>query len=227
MKMKLTKLPIMGSIFALIYKYFNILFFKSSEQYWINRYKMGGNSGFGSYNKLAEFKADVLNDFVQKEGIQSVIEFGSGDGNQLKYLNYPRYIGLDISFEALDMCKKKFIDDTTKSFKHITEYDGEKADLALSLDVIFHLTEDNAYEDYMNLLFSSAERFVIIYSSNSSKQIKRQGSHITQREFSTWVDKNKHNWELAKHIPNRYPFNGNPKEGSFSDFYIYKKVSTV
>lgn len=41
------------------------------------------------------------------------------------------------------------------------------ADLSLSLDVIYHLVEDEVFETYINTLFKSARRYVIIYSSNS------------------------------------------------------------
>jgi hypothetical protein len=68
------------------------LFFPGSGKYWDNRYKKCGNSGAGSYGKLAEFKADILNKFISKNNIQSVIEFGCGDGNQLLLANYQCYI---------------------------------------------------------------------------------------------------------------------------------------
>lgn len=43
-----------------------------SRQYWEERYRNGGTSGEGSYNRLAEFKAKVLNDFVQCNNIKSI-----------------------------------------------------------------------------------------------------------------------------------------------------------
>ena len=45
---------------------------KTSE-YWENRYKKSGNSGAGSYGRLAEFKADVINNFIAENKITSVI----------------------------------------------------------------------------------------------------------------------------------------------------------
>ena len=48
----------------------------SSADYWEARYRDGGNSGAGSYGRLALFKARFLNDFVRSENVQSVIEFG-------------------------------------------------------------------------------------------------------------------------------------------------------
>src|SRR5579859_8234848 len=57
--------------------------FRGSSTYWEERYRAGGNSGAGSYGRLAEFKAEVLNGFVHSRGIRSVVEFGCGDGAQL------------------------------------------------------------------------------------------------------------------------------------------------
>ena len=50
---------------------------------------MGGNSGAGSYNKIAIFKAKIMNQFVLENNIQHVIEFGFGDGAQLERAKYP------------------------------------------------------------------------------------------------------------------------------------------
>src|SRR5258708_24901292 len=68
--------------------------FQGSSAYWEDRYRTGGNSGAGSYNSLALFKAEILNAFVRANGVQKVIEFGCGDGNQLSLFEYPCYIGL-------------------------------------------------------------------------------------------------------------------------------------
>src|SRR3989339_1402077 len=67
--------------------------------FWEARYRSGGDSGLGSFGRLAQFKADVLNDFVRQAGIASIIEFGCGDGNQLRLAAYPSYVGLDVSRE--------------------------------------------------------------------------------------------------------------------------------
>ena len=47
--------------------------------------------------RLAAFKAEVPNDFVRARGIDSVIEFGCGDGAQLALAEYPAYVGIDVS----------------------------------------------------------------------------------------------------------------------------------
>ena len=83
----------------------------------MNRYETGGNSGDGSYNRLAEFKAEIINEFINKNKISKVIDFGCGDGNQLKLLRVPSYIGYDVSPRALQVCRKEFPNDHTKKFK--------------------------------------------------------------------------------------------------------------
>src|ERR1700709_2154006 len=82
--------------------------FTTSGQYWDARYKTGGNSGAGSYNDLAKFKAEVLNDFVKQHQVRTVMEFGSGDGAQLALAEYPHYIGLDVSPAAIARCEKLY-----------------------------------------------------------------------------------------------------------------------
>ena len=57
----------------------NVKYNNSSREYWENRYKNGGNSGAGSYNNLAAFKAKVINNFVTEKNINTVLELGSGE----------------------------------------------------------------------------------------------------------------------------------------------------
>ena len=128
---------------ALIYEYSVLV---GSAEYWEQRYKQGGNSGTGSYNHLAKFKAEVLNQFVKEKQINSIIEWGCGDGNQLSLAEYPSYLCYDVSKTAIEICNQKFQDDKTKDFIWCGEEnftDNKTAELVLSLDVLFHLLEDD------------------------------------------------------------------------------------
>ena len=127
--------------------------FPGTEAYWQNRYAAGGNSGSGSYNKLAEFKAEIINGFVNQNKVGMVIEYGCGDGNQLTLAEYESYVGYDVSPKAIEICREKFQHDKKKKFGVINEYRGERAELTLSLDVIYHLVEDDVYHSYMQTLF--------------------------------------------------------------------------
>ena len=188
--------------------------------------QVGGHSGRGSYGERAEFKAEVLNNFVTEHDVASVIEFGCGDGNQLSLSEYQSYLGLDVSKTAISLCKKRFASDKSKIFKLIPEYQNEKADLALSLDVIFHLVEDDAFESYMNTLFEAATRYVIIYSSNSDIY-ENQAPHVRHRQFTTWVEENSKHWKLFGHIKNRFRYKAETWKESMADFYIYGRVGVA
>jgi SAM-dependent methyltransferase len=222
------RIPILGDVARRIYRGIRRSQgadhpFPGSDEYWEERYATGGNSGVGSYGKFAEFKAEVINGFVRSRGVKSVIEFGCGDGSQLRLADYPSYVGIDVSKSAIERCRAEFGADSTKAFQLRGEYGGEKADLALSLDVIYHLVEDEVFEVYMQDLFGAARRFVAIYSSNADENTISEASHVRHRKFTDWVERNAPAFGLVEHIPNRHPYHGDYTTGSFADFYIYER----
>jgi SAM-dependent methyltransferase len=196
---------------------------RSSADYWERRYRAGLASGSGSYDELASYKAQVLNDFVREHAVQSVIEFGCGDGNQLTLAQYPRYLGLDVSAAAVDLCAARFRDDATKSFLwydprrtlRLSSFVG--SDLAMSLDVIYHLLEDDVYQAYLRDLFSVARRFVIIYSSDRDEQAPAR--HVRHHKFTDDVARDFPQFVLRQHLPNPH------SERTFADFYVFERVS--
>jgi hypothetical protein len=196
--------------------------FSTSGEYWERRYQSGGNSGDGSYSDLASFKAAILNGFVREHSIHSVVEFGCGDGNQLRFSQYPSYVGYDVSPTAVVTCRRLFSDDPTKKFELVENYAGEVCDMSMSLDVIYHLIEDDIFDSYMRRLFAAARRFVVIYSSNSDVSPSASAPHVRHRKFTDWIDLNQPNWRLIRHVPNEYPVDPKSKAGSFADFYFYQ-----
>lgn len=195
--------------------------FTGSSQYWELNYARGGTSGGGSYGALALGKAEFLNTFVREYGVQSITEFGCGDGNQLSLADYPRYVGLDVSPSAIGLCKDRFSDDATKSF---FLYNGASfvdhaglfaADMAISLDVIYHLIENEIYQSYMAHLFAAGDRYVVVYSTNSL--MAGTAPHVRHRCFSSWVEDNCPQWRLAD--VTRGPDSGPGR----ADFFVYER----
>ena len=209
------------------------ILFPGSGEFWESRYSLGGNSGGGSYGRLAEFKAEVINRFVKDKNVASVIEFGCGDGNQLTLAKFPQYAGLDVSTTAISLCREKFDRDGTKSFFLYSPFcflDRQgifKADLGLSLDVIYHLVEDEIFHTYMNHLFSASEKFVIIYSSDEDRSGGPHARHVRHRNFSRWVGENLPGWSLLERVKNRYPGTGDLGQGSFADFFFFAKTARL
>lgn len=194
---------------------------RSSADYWERRYRLRMTSGPGSAGELARFKADVLNRFVREHGVQTVIEFGCGDGMQLALAEYPSYVGVDVSAAAIESCRRRFAGDATKTFifrhgRQACEPD-ETADLALSLDVIYHLLEDDVYHVYLDQLFRAARRWVIVYSSNRDEVVPAR--HVRHRLFLEDVRRRHPEFELIRKVDNPRPAE------TFADFYVFRRVS--
>lgn len=203
---------------------YSSLIFRSSFSYWKERHQRGLGASPGSQGHLAQFKASAINRFVKENGVFSVIEFGCGDGGQLKLAEYPRYVGIDISLDAVTACRTLFRDDPSKEFFRLDskEHDGLACDMALSLDVIYYLVEDNVFEAHMRRLTESATRFLCIYSSNV--ELPGHLLHIRHRCFSDWLDTYAPEWEPVKYVRNAFPYNPSaPRDTSWSDFYFFRK----
>jgi SAM-dependent methyltransferase len=200
------------------------LSFTGSAHYWERNYAHGGTSGDGSYGVLAQAKAEFLNAFVRENDLRSVTEFGCGDGHQLSLAEYPRYVGLDVSPAAIGLCKPLFAQDPTKSF---FLYDGAcfvdhaglfTADLALSLDVVYHLVEDSLFEMYLTHLFAAGDRYIVIYATNTP--MRDTAPHVRHRHFTPWIEENCPQWRLTqlKRGPNSGP--------GRADFFVYERLTT-
>jgi SAM-dependent methyltransferase len=193
-----------------------------SVDYWERRYKAGGNSGAGSYNRLARFKADIINDFVKRNQIASVLEFGCGDGAQLALADYPDYVGVDVSPTVLDIARRRFAQDNSKKFFLAQDAGELTAELSMSLDVIYHLVEDSVFQTYMRRLTDSAQKYLIVYSSDSDE--RSDAIHVRHRRFTQWIEENSPAFKLLEIIRNRYPFDpGASDTTSFADFFIFER----
>jgi SAM-dependent methyltransferase len=194
-----------------------------SARYWKNRYRTGGNSGSGSYGELAKFKANSFNDFVKNHQIQSCIEYGCGDGNQLSLMRIDKYLGLDLSPEVIQAISSKFRDNN-KSFEvydpdHFKLSPEYQADISLSMDVILHLIEDERYEKYMRNLFDSGIRFVGIFNTATDRQPEKMAVHNRFRDHTMWVQERAPEFQLVStdFTPIEVGYPGN------TGFYFYQR----
>jgi hypothetical protein len=192
--------------------------FKSKE-YWENRYKIGQTSGNGSYGFLAEYKSGFINNYISENNITSLLEYGCGDGNQLSYINCQKIIGVDVSQTAIDKCKSLITDGEFICLSN-SEFPNNKTDLLLSLDVIYHLIEDDVYEEYINNIINHGSEHVIIYSVNFDGG-EEFAKHVKPRKFTEHPMLTK-KYELTDMIKNKYP-SMNHNKGSFSDWFIFRK----
>lgn len=208
-------------MFAKMLKMIRRLRYPGSLRYWEKRYAKGGRSGSGSLGKVALFKAGFLNELVRRYGIRSVVELGCGDGDQLAMAEYPVYRGLDIAPTAVAMCRERFAGDQSKRFE---VYDPEHfmaekyaAEMAISLEVIFHLTEENIYRAYMRHLFALGKRWVVVFASNAKDITGGVYPHFRLRE---WLPDVPEGWVLRERLACPY------QEGIVSDFWVFEREGT-
>jgi len=194
----------------------------SSSQYWRHRYAKGRNSGAGSHGSLGRYKTSFLNQFYYTHQHERVIDFGSGDGTLAEQFVFASYRGIDPSETVIERCSVQFAHRKGWSFHKLedkNEYEG-KYDLVLSLDVIFHLVEDDVFEAYMTSLFDHASKHVVIYSSDWDETL--DAPHVRHRWFSAWIARNRPEWRLVARPQSPYPHNPNdPANTSFAEFHVF------
>lgn len=197
---------------------------QSSAQFWDRLYGAGGTSGSGSQGRLADFKAEVVNDILRRYRVPSVLELGCGDGQQLSRIDYPDYIGLDTSKTAVDRCSQLYAKDKSKRFEVYRPLEDPVlpgAEMAISLDVIYHLLEDEVYGRYMADLFAAAGRLVVVYSSDSDEPSR--WDEVRHRRFTDWVARRQPHWHLVERIPQRFPYVDGEPDTSWCDFFVFAR----
>lgn len=234
-KQQIKRVPAVGPVLTRVTRYVRRRAFPGSQRFWERHYVQGGTSGSGSEGARARFKAEVLNDFVARHGVDSVVEFGCGDGQQLALANYPRYLGLDVSPTVLRRTRDRFADDPTKSFLC---YDPASfadparfvsADAAISLDVVYHLVEDDTYLRHLRHVFGAARRFVVLFTSDLDTLAAAEppAPHVRHRPVVRDIAESFPDWRLRERVPNRYPYRGPGTATSFADFFVYERGATA
>jgi len=147
-----------------------------SKTYWEDRYKRGGNSGTGSYGENKVFKTKIINQIIDEYNIESMYDLGCGDGSQLEGINTDKleYVGFDISDTVISKCKDKYPHLTFDNMDNINNYG--RVQLTMSNDVIYHLIEDEVYDEYMDNLISKTTQYILIYSTNFDDD--RKPTHV-------------------------------------------------
>ncbi|WP_155830014.1 hypothetical protein [Glycomyces tenuis] len=186
--------------------------------YWDLRYGSGGNSGEGSRGEEAAYKARYVGDLIKERGVVSLIDWGCGDGGVLEKIDMhgASYLGVDVSEVIVERMRERFAGRPDCRFE--LPYGmgrAERRDLALSLDVLFHFPVDADYDDYLSRLFGSAERFVLIYSTDSAEGITAH--HVRRREFTADIAARFHEWKLVRAEP--------PLSEGLAAFFLYERAA--
>lgn len=173
---------------------------------------------------------------VSHQHFHTTINQNSGDGTQLSLSRYPQYTGLDVSKFAVHRLQQRFADDWKKRFilyngtrAGLTGQMGKllQADLSFSLEVIFHITDANIYQNYMELLFDTSQRFVVIMSNDApeiencvSGKCYSDRGHLRFWPVRNWVKEHRsEEWRFIGSLQHKYP------EKAWSDFFFFARTS--
>ncbi len=216
----LGRLPLVRKFFQMFRNDFD------SEAYWSNRYEQGRISGAGSYGRLADYKAEVINSLVNEFEISSVLEFGSGDGNQASLFEIDTYTGLDVAHQVVEAARERFKDRAGWSFDTVKNANTapRSRDMTMSLDVIYHLVEEAVFDRYLADLFAASDRFVLIYASDHNALTLN--SHVKHRCYSDWVNANAPEFGAIRTLKSPFPKTAmsDTKDTSFAFFRLYQRL---
>ena len=117
-------------------------------------------SGIGSRGEPLLGKRDLLATLLDAIAPTSVIDVGCGDGEAMRDLPLPGYVGIDLSPEAVRRAKMgrpegEFLVGRLSDFPI-------RADLTICLDVLIHQSDAATYRDQVARLWESADRALVI-----------------------------------------------------------------
>jgi SAM-dependent methyltransferase len=138
-----------------------------SVAYWDQRWVLGPPCP-GSRGDEAAAKAAWLSTLVRGSGARSLVDLGCGDGTVGALVDVESYVGVDVSHVALAQAMARRPD---RSYLLVPPGTGAAqvtvvADIAASMDVVFHLLDDAEYRTWMARLFGSARRLVAVYGTD-------------------------------------------------------------
>lgn len=184
--------------------------------YWDRRYRDGRSSGAGSEGAEGAYKAAYISKFIADHQVQTVVDWGCGDGQVLELIKFPKgtsYTGVDVSQTIVDRMAARF-----PQHRFIGPSDGHNYEdayrMSMSMDVLFHLPDDHDYFEYLDHLFNSATRHVVIYATNTPDG--KTARHVFRREFTPDIAERFLDWELKTEEP--------PLHEGLASFFIYGKV---
>lgn len=148
----------------------------SVQSYWDRRYTEGvWKSGYGSYGEQLKKKLKWLSGL----DIKSVSEVGCGDFNFGKHLLeiYPHalYAGHDISNVIIERNRIDY-----PQYFFYTRKDIASADLLLCIDVLFHVLDDEEYEQILDILEKKWTKYLAI---TAYEEEQYSSPHLKIRKF--------------------------------------------
>lgn len=189
--------------------------FVSSAQYWEDRYANGENSfahaDMSMNGPSILFKSTVVKSVARMLDLRSCIDFGCGDMHTAMLFGFEDYVGVDVSPTLIQRLRE--LNPRGKFFLLGEQIPCEpKPDCCLSLDVAYHIVEQDAFQDHFDALFRHASKAVILYTTDT--QVNNHSSQHIRHRLVPFAPAG---WTMKCRIPSR------PMIPSNADFFIYTR----
>lgn len=141
-----------------------------TENYWNLRYEAGGNSGKGSIGKYRKWIWKVIEETVGAIRYKTIIDVGCGDmtfwklGKTDLMRKCHAYFGIDKSSYIIKENSRKYGD---KKFLCGNAKDwiwGINAEIVLCISLLFHIMDDDEFEEILIRLCDYSKDWIIIYT---------------------------------------------------------------
>ena len=156
----------------------NLNKYLDNKLFWDLRYQMYPElgSGVGSRGDILEAKKKLLKYVSYGFYDKQIIDVGCGDLELTKDIPYKKYLGLDVSEKALEICKKK---KPEWSFLHTSIEDEAvpEADLIICFDVLIHQSTREDFDRLLNNMIRKAGKRLIIGAYNSKPKYTSAITH--------------------------------------------------
>ena len=132
-------------------------------------------SGKGSERKNCIKFINFLNNFIEKNKIKTVYDFGCGDCEGVSDLNFDNieYTGSDISIKALDLAKNKLKEkNNIKLIKNNSLNIEGKYDLLIVKHVLGHWIDGKKNYNGLNKMNCDAEDLITLFLQNNITKFK-------------------------------------------------------
>lgn len=147
------------------------------KNFWNSQYKKGLGSGAGSRGNLLEYKTNYLNKIFKDYNIKSVFDFGCGDGWQVEHLKLENYYGIDISEQAIKLCRQKIPSHWELKVNNFRDVEIPKVDCCMCIDTLYHIMDDETREKTIENIFNSGASIIILYTIHP-RFVKNDGEVI-------------------------------------------------
>lgn len=197
----------------------------SSPDYWEDRHQRHIGTwkavGIGSHGRHGIRKAHLVNTLIMDTDSHSLLDIGCGDGKIARYFHVDSYHGTDVSTTAITQARKMLKRRPTFTFTPQTPGVSLalSRDLHISLDVILHLIDDDAYELHLQDLFI-AGKAVGIYSTDHDEH---EADHVRHRSVTLDVAERYPEWKLVERIPPQWPTSSYGWQGSDAWWLVWTR----